>query len=80
MIENIKKCDIINREGEHSGEVRTILVKAIFDHDQEDGKSKVEPYFQEINIEMCEGCIHHMMEKRVYVYGFGAMGNNQYSL
>lgn len=78
MKETICKCDI--EAATHEGKVNTIKVQVIFDHDQEDGKSKVTPYFEEKDIEMCELCRKYMFEKRRYIYAYGAMGYNKYYL
>lgn len=75
-IEEIKKCDINNEK--HSGKVFTFEVEVIFDHDQEDGKSKCNPYLETKVIEMCEHCRNKMLNERKYVYGYGAMGFNSY--
>jgi hypothetical protein len=72
------KCDIQDKK--HSGKVETITLDVIFDHDQEDGKSKMEPYFDEVTIEICESCRKYMMEKRRYIYAYGVMGYNKYYL
>lgn len=74
----IKTCDIGNRK--HSGKVDSYKLDVIFDHDQEDGKSKCEPYFDTNIIELCESCRKTMMTKRKHVYGYGAMGHNTYTL
>jgi len=78
MIKIIKTCDIKNRE--HKGEVHSILIRVIFDHDQNDGKSKTAPYFNDVDIEICESCRKYMMENRKYIYDYEAMGYNEYSL
>ena len=78
MKEQILKCDI--EEDEHAGEVTTLKVLVIFDHDQEDGKSRVEPYFEEKTIELCDLCRNKMFRERKCIYGYGAMGYNKYYL
>lgn len=78
MKEQVLECDI--KDLTHSGEVLTVTVAVIFDHDQEDGQSKTEPYLEQEKIEMCSGCYQYMLENKRYVYGFGAMGNNEYFL
>jgi len=71
------KCDIKNRP--HKGEVKTRKIQAVFDHDQEDGKSKTEPYLDNVEIEMCDECyFREMIAMRTYVSAFGAMGYNEY--
>lgn len=72
-------CDIENMI--HSGEVKhhnDYIV--IFDHDQEDGKSKVDPYFQEVDIDICANCMKYIFENKRHIYAFGAMGYNKYYL
>lgn len=72
------KCDI---EGAgHKGEVTSVKVPLMFDHDQEDGKSKTEPYFELGKIEMCKSCYDHMISNKRIVYAYGAMGYNKYYL
>lgn len=71
-------CDIIYRI--HGGTVKTKKIDVIFDHDQEDGKSKMSPYLDNVEIEICQRCWDHMMESRTYIYAFGAMGHNTYEL
>lgn len=78
MKETIKKCDISNRE--HDGLIETRRLDVIFDHDQEDGKSKVMPYLSTEEIELCQSCKKFMLENRKYIYAYGAMGYNTYSL
>jgi hypothetical protein len=64
----------------HTGKVETVNVAVIFDHDQEDGKSKVEPYIEQKKIEMCDSCWKFMLKNRKYIYAYGAMGHNKYYL
>lgn len=78
MQKTIKTCDISNRE--HTGEVVTNAFDVIFDHDQEDGKTKTDPYFDRKNLEICEGCKKYLFAERKCIYGYGAMGHNTYSL
>jgi len=78
MKETNYTCDISNRE--HSGAVQTIDIHVVFDHDQEDGKSKYAPYLDEVSMELCDGCKKFMLENRRYIYAYGAMGNNTYTL
>lgn len=78
MIKTTKNCDICDLK--HSGEIKTRSVLVIFDHDQEDGKSKCNPYFDTVEIEMCDGCWNYMMKNRRYIYAYGAMGFNHYYL
>lgn len=74
----VLKCDIKNRE--HRGSVATTEIDVIFDHDQEDGKSKCDPYLDLVTIELCQGCRNYMLENRRYIYAYGAMGYNEYTL
>lgn len=78
MIRVEKNCDICDLN--HHGDVITRSVLVIFDHDQEDGKSKCTPHFENVKIEMCESCWNYMMENRRYIYAYGAMGCNKYYL
>jgi hypothetical protein len=73
-----KICDI--RDRNHSPKVETMTLDVIFDHDQEDGKSKREPYLDKVTIEICETCKHIMLHDRKYIYAYGAMGYNEYTL
>ena len=56
------------------------MTAVVFDYDQEDGKSKVKPYLQKETLEICDGCKEYMLEKRFYIYAYGAMGHNTYSI
>jgi len=78
MKQEIKKCDI--KAATHEGKVETIRIAVIFDHDQEDGKSKCEPYLDNVEIEICELCKGFMLKNRRYIYAYGAMGHNEYYL
>ena len=78
MKEEIKKCDIEDRN--HSSKVETIALQVIFDHDQEDGQSKCEPYLDKVTIEICDCCKKVMLNDRKYIYAYGAMGHNKYYL
>lgn len=78
MKKEILNCDI--EDLTHSGEVSSVNVAVIFDHDQEDGRSKIDPHIEEKNIEMCDGCWKYMLDNRKYIYGYGAMGYNKYYL
>ncbi|OQB05607.1 MAG: hypothetical protein BWY19_00942 [bacterium ADurb.Bin212] len=71
-------CDIENRE--HSGKILYKSIDVIFDHDQEDGKSKTNPYLDRVDIDICESCWNYMMKNRIYIYAYGAMGFNKYYL
>ncbi len=74
------ECDISNRD-HHVTPIKTVTsVPVVFDHDQEDGKSKVKPYIEYLSLEMCDSCFDEMMTKRHMVYGYGAMGYNTYTL
>ena len=72
------ECDI--EDTIHIGKVSSIGIYAVFDHDQNDGKEKTEPYFDEVSIEMCDGCRGFMFENLKSVYAYGAMGHNKYYL
>ena len=78
MKETISKCDI--KAATHDGDVETIRIAVIFDHDQEDGKSKVDPYLEVVEIEICDLCKRFMLKNRRYIYAYGAMGYNEYFL
>lgn len=71
-------CDI---RGEiHEGDVFTREVPVMFDHDQEDGKSKTRPYFEMHDVDVCDSCFRYMTEQRRLIYAHGAMGHNNYTL
>ena len=78
MRQEVRTCDI--KERNHSPEVMTMTLDVIFDHDQEDGKSKTEPYFHRVTLEICESCKKVMMNDRKYIYAYGAMVDNEYAL
>jgi hypothetical protein len=71
-------CDISDRN--HSKKVETVTLQVIFDHDQEDGKSRCEPYLSTVTIDICETCKKIMLNDRKYIYAYGAMGHNKYTL
>lgn len=78
-MEHIKfTCDIENRE--HSNLVSKKTIPVMFDHDQEDGKSKMTPYFEMAHIDICERCFEEMTKTRTLIYAYGAMGYNKYYL
>jgi len=70
-------CDIADRQ--HSELISRKKVPVMFDHDQEDGKSKMSPFFEMVDIDICEECFKEMTEKRILIYAYGAMGHNRYS-
>lgn len=70
-------CDI---PGEHDGEIVRRTVPVMFDHDQEDGKSKTVPYFEMLNLDLCQKHFDTMTLKRILIYAYGAMGYNKYEL
>lgn len=79
MIEiKFRQCDISNRD--HEGEIVTRVIPVVFDHDQEDGKSKLMPYFVNQTIELCDNCYNTMLNERRFIYAYGAMGYNTYTL
>ena len=78
MKKEIITCDISDRN--HSDKIKDIILDVIFDHDQEDGKSKTKPYFKRMTLQICSSCEAVMMNDRKYVYGYGAMGYNTYRL
>lgn len=72
-------CDI---EKPHNKGIETKkrTVPVMFDHDQEDGKSKVKPYFETKELDMCQSCFDEMTKERRLIYAYGAMGYNKYYL
>jgi hypothetical protein len=78
MEEKIYHCDIKNRE--HSREVKKYKVPVMFDHDQEDGKSKTEPYYETYQLDLCKDCYCFMLKEHKIIYAYGAMGYNTYTL
>ena len=78
MKKEVMECDISERN--HSPKVETITLDVIFEHDQEDGKSKCGPYLSKVTIEICESCKKVMLNDRKYIYAYGAMGHNTYTL
>lgn len=78
MKKELKTCDISGRN--HSPQVETMTLDVIFDHDQQDGKSKCEPYLDRVTIEICKSCKQVMLNDRKYIYAYGAMGFNTYTI
>lgn len=78
-MENITyTCDIEGRE--HSKLISRKKLPMMFDHDQEDGKMKMTPYFEMLSIDICEDCFSFMTDNSKVVYAYGAMGYNNYFL
>lgn len=73
MREITRLCDICKQKATHTHEDLAV----IFDHDQEDGKSKVKPYFSYQDIDLCEVHNNWLMAGH-YIFGYGAMGFNNY--
>ena len=71
-------CDI--ERDTHDGDIVRIKVPVMFDHDQDDGKSKTKPCFEMKELDLCLACFNEMTEKRILIYAYGAMGHNNYSL
>lgn len=73
------ECDI---QGRH--EVDEVISKrripVMFDHDQDDGKSKMEPYFEMKELDICDRHFKEMTASRKIIYAYGAMGYNTYTL
>lgn len=78
MKKEILECDICDLE--HGGKVKNVSTYVLFDHDQEDGRNKVKPYFEYKDIDLCEKCLEYMIENRRIIYAYGAMGYNKYYL
>lgn len=70
-------CDI---KGDHDGNVKKHQIPVMFDHDQEDGRSRTEPYFEMRQLDMCEKHFTDMTQNRKLIYAYGAMGYNDYTL
>ena len=70
-------CDI---KGNHEGLIQKECVPVMFDHDQEDGKSKTTPYFEMKELDLCGKHFKEMTENRKIIYAYGAMGYNDYTL
>ena len=65
---------------DHSGAIILKKVPVMFDHDQEDGKSKTTPYFEMKQLDICERCLGQIIRKKEIIYAHGAMGYNKYYL
>lgn len=78
MRKEIVECDIYDMV--HEGEVKVRGLYVMFDHDQDDGKSKMKPYLEIKTLDMCEGCWNEMLRQRRILYAYGAMGFNKYYL
>lgn len=70
-------CDI---KGEHGGAVSHEKIPVMFDHDQEDGRSKVKPYFETKQLDICRKHLDQITSSRVIPYAYGAMGHNTYTI
>ena len=75
----IYKCDIEDMET-HTKAINEMELEVIFDHDQEDGKSKRKPYLDNVKIDICSTCREYMFAEKRYIYAYGAMGHNKYYL
>jgi len=69
-------CDIENRE--HSEIVSRKRIPFMFDYDQGDGSSKMSPYFEFLDIDVCEDCFKYFTENKILPYAYGARGYNKY--
>lgn len=78
MKETVYRCDI--EDMKHKGMVKPFNLDVIFDHDQEDGKSKCDPYFERLDIDLCDSCSDYILKNKRYIYAYGVMGNNNYYL
>lgn len=72
-----KRCDIKGCTNEN---VKEKVVSVVFEHDQEDGRRKVEPYLSTKSIDICDKCWKKMLEERKLIYAYGCMGYNTYEL
>jgi hypothetical protein len=71
-------CDIEKRE--HSKLVSRMKIPVMFDHDQDDGRSKMTPYFEMADVDICTDCFKFFTENKILPYAYGAMGYNRYYL
>lgn len=71
-------CDIENRD--HSKLVSRQKLPFMFDHDQEDGRMKMSPYFEMIDIDICTDCFDYFTKNKILPYAYGATGYNKYFL
>jgi len=73
-------CDIVDNNHYGATLVQQIVPVMSY-HDQEDGRSKQDPYFELIKIDICEGCYKTMITDRILLYAYKvAMGYNKYYL
>lgn len=55
-------------------------IPVLFDHDQQDGKSKITPYFEMQSLDLCQKHLLAITTTRTIPYAYGAMGYNTYTL
>ena len=58
--------------------VKIIKMQVIFTTEQTEGRS-CKPYFEIIDLDLCEACLQKILKERVYIKAHGAMGYNEYS-
>ena len=79
MKKEIIQCDICKKESFNKTDILTYSLQVIFTTEQNEGKS-VEPYLDNVNIEMCNDCYKKLLETRTYIIASGVMGHNTYKL
>ena len=71
-------CDIEN--GVHTDFLTEEKLPVRFDYDQDDGRTKMEPYWELIKLDICSNCYSRIVNDNCSVSGYGAMGFNNYKI
>ena len=64
---------------EHSEKVKFEKLTVIFLTETNEGRT-TDPYFSQVEIDICNKCKEFMLKNRRYITAVGAMGYNKYSL
>ncbi len=68
-------CDLECCSNEATNRDRSMQI--IFTTEQTEGRS-CEPYFELVNIDLCDNCLNKIIKARRYITGTGAQGHNRY--
>lgn len=75
MKKEIISCDI---QGEHNGKISSYKnMTVVFVTEQNEGRT-CEPYFDKVDIDICEDHLGNLLQNRVMITAEGAMGYNKY--
>lgn len=68
-------CDV---DGCGGGDgVKYLKMQVVFETETNEGRA-VDPYFSNVEIDLCKNCVKRLIEERKYLSVVGAMGFNKY--